>query len=238
MIAYIYRKMLRHLAVSIFSNNLFIFFIHTPKPSHVEYDMKLIRQSTRDIIIAATITGFSFTAISVLLIILIQGYQQLHIGIVVAGIFISIGAGRQIFAMAMDAITTNMNGFLSSWASILHFLARDRSITMPEWHSIDVRVELLLFGRGLQYELPANLDKLKADSLQVYKYLDEHKWELKYKDTITGGDPSCLEFAQHAVNQIKDKLQLYDELLGVQQRSGGASTIVLIAIGTLIWLLT
>jgi len=237
MIAYIYRKMFRHLAALIFINSVVTFFIRIPKPSHVEYDMKMIRQPKQDIIIAATIISFSFSAISVLLITLFQLYQQ-HVWIIVAGFFISVGAGRQIFATAMDAVTTNMNGFLSSWASILHLLAKDRGITVPEWRSINVRIELLLFGRGLQYELPVNLDKVKADSLQVCKYLNEHKWELRYKDAITGEDPSYLEFAQHAVNQIKDKLQIYDELLGVQQRSGGANTIVLIAIGTLIWLLS
>ena len=235
MIAYTYRKMLKHLVVLIFVNALFIFFIRIPKSSHVEYDMKLVKQPTRDIIISATIISFSFSAISVLLIALIQWNQ--NILIVIAGLFISVGVGRQIFATAMDAITTNMNSFLSSWASILHLLAKDRMAT-PEWSSIEIQVELILFGKGLQYELPAKLDRVKPDSPQVSKYLDEHKWELEYPYSITGEDASCIAFAQHASKQMGDKLRIYDQLLEVQQRSGGANTVILIAIGTLIWLLS
>jgi hypothetical protein len=227
--------MFKHLAALIFANAVVIFFVHIPKPSYVEYDMKLVKQLTRDIIISATITSLSFMAISILLITLIQ-YDQ-DIWIVVAGIFISIGAGRQIFATAMDAVTTNMNSFLSSWASILHLLAKDR-MTIPEWRSIEIRVERLLFGKGLEYGLPPRLEKVKHDSPQLYKHLDEHKWELEYQQAITGEDPSLLAFALYASKQLRYKVRIYDELLEVQQRSGGANTVVLIAIGTLIWLLS
>jgi hypothetical protein len=235
MIAYISRKMLKHLAVIIFVNTVFIFLIRIPKSSHVEYDMKLVKQPTRDILVSATLISISFSAISVLLISLDQWNQ--NILVVIAGFFISVGMGRQIFATAMDAVTTNMNGFLSSWTSILHLLAKDR-MTMSEWSSIEIQVELILFGKGLQYELPAKLDRVKSGSPQVYKYLNEHKWELEYLHSITGEDASCIAFAQHASKQIGDKLRIYDQLLEVQQRSGGANTVVLIAIGTLIWLLS
>jgi hypothetical protein len=137
----------------------------------------------------------------------------------------------------MDTVTTNMNSFLSSWASILHLLAKGR-ITTPEWSSIETQVELILFGKGLQYELPVKLNRVKPDSPQVYMYVDEHKWELEYQHAITGEASICLGFAQHVTKQMRDKLRTYDELLGVQQRSGGANTVVLIAIGTLIWLLS
>ncbi len=235
MIAYILREMLKHLAVLIFVNALFIFLIRNPKSSHVEYDMKLIRQPTRDILVSAALISISFATISILLISLIQWNQ--NILVVIAGFFISVGAGRQIFATAMDAITTNMNSFLSSWASILHLLAKDR-MTTSEWSSIETQVELILYGEGLQYELPAKLDRVKPDSPQVSKYLNEHKWELEYLHSITGEDASCIAFAQHASKQMRDKLRIYDQLLEVQQRSGGANTVVLIAIGTLIWLLS
>ena len=86
--------------------------------------------------------------------------------------------------------------------------------------------------------MPGKLDRAKSDSPQVSKYLDEHKWELEYKHPITSEDPSYLAFAQHATKQMRDKLRKYDELRGVQQKSGGANTVVLIAIGTLFWLLS
>ena len=235
MIAYILRKMLKHLAVIIFVNTLFIFFIRIPKSSHVKYDMKLVKQPARDILVSATLISFSFSAISILLISLDQWNQ--NILVVIAGFFISVGMGRQIFATAMDAITTNMNGFLSSWTSILHLLAKDR-MTTSEWSSIETQVELILFGKGLEYELPAKLDRVRPDSPQVSKYLNEHKWELEYLHSITGEDASCIAFAQHARKQIGHKLRIYDQLLELQQRSGGANTVVLIAIGTLIWLLS
>ena len=142
MIAYNLRKMLKHLAVLIFVNTVFTFLFRIPKSSHVEYDMKLVKQPKRDIIISATLISISFSAISVLLINLIQWNQ--NILIVIAGFFISVGAGRQIFATAMDAITTNMNSFLSSWASILHLLAKDRMDTTPEWSSIEIQVQLAI----------------------------------------------------------------------------------------------
>ncbi|HKG71376.1 MAG TPA: hypothetical protein VKA87_05725, partial [Nitrososphaeraceae archaeon] len=123
MIAYTYRKMFKHLAVLIFVNTVIIYLIRIPKSPHVQYDMKLVKEPTRDIIISATIISVSFSAFSILLIDLIQWNQNVFV--VIAGFFISVGVGRQIFATAIDAVTTNMNSFLSSWASILHLLAKD-----------------------------------------------------------------------------------------------------------------
>jgi hypothetical protein len=234
MIAYTLRKMLKHLAVLIFVNAVVTLLTRIPKSSHLEYDMNLIKQPMRDILASATIISLSFSVSSILLIALIQWNNDILI--VIAGIFISIGAGRQIFATAMDAITTNMTSFLSSWASILHLLAEDR-MTTPEWSSIETQVERIWYGKELKYELPAKLDRVKPDSPQVYRYLDEHKWELKYQHAITGEASSCLAFAQHVIKQMRDNLRIYDELLRVQRRGGGVDTVVLIAIGTLIWLL-
>jgi hypothetical protein len=49
-------------------------------------------------------------------------------------------------------------------------------------------------------------------------------------------DLGCIAFAQHAIKQMKDKLQIYDRLLEIQGRSGGANNTVVvpIALGTLI----
>ena len=235
MILYVYRKMLKHIALLIFVNATFIFLIHIPKSSHVHYDMKLVKQTTKDIVFSAALIGISFGAISTLLVALVQYPQNMLV--VIAAIFISIGVGRQIFATALDAATSNMNSFLSSWASILHLLAKDKTTT-PEWSSIEIQVELILFAKGLQYVLPRKIDSVKPDFSQIYKYLDEHKWELEYKHPITSEDSSSVAFAQHAIKQIRDRLRIYDKLLQIQRNSGGANTVVLIAIGTLIWLLS
>ena len=68
MIVYVYRKMLRHLALLIFVNATFIFLIHIPKSSHVHYDMKLVKQTTKDIVFSAALIGISFGAFSTLLV--------------------------------------------------------------------------------------------------------------------------------------------------------------------------
>ena len=87
--------------------------------------------------------------------------------------------------------------------------------------------------------MPAKLDGVKSDSSQVYKYLDEHKWELEYQLTITGEDHSCcLVFAQFATRHMRDKLRIYHPLLEVQERRAGDNIVVVMEIGTLIRLLS
>ena len=47
---------------------------------------------------------------------------------------------------------------------------------------------------------------------------------------------SSLAFVQYATKQLREKVQIYDELEELQERSGGVNTVILIALGTLIWL--
>jgi hypothetical protein len=227
--------MLNHLAVLIFVNSVYVSLHHINKSSsHVEYDRKLVKQQMQDVLITAAAIGVSFGAISFLIVFMIQWNQSILI--VIAAFFISAGMARQLVATSLDAVTTNMNAFLSSWASIVHLLAKDRQTS--EWRLIEDRVEAILLGEKLNYDLPVKLHGVKPNSPQVYKYLDESKWELEYQHAITSEDHSCLAFAQHAMMHIRDKLQIYDQLLEVQERSGGVNNIVLIAIGTLIWLIS
>lgn len=160
--------------------------------------------------------------------------------IVIAAVFISIGTGRQIFASALDVVTTNLNAFLSSWASTLLLLAKNRMmVTTTDWRSIESRVELILISRRLEYKLPVKLDGVKPESQQILLgYLDEHKWELEYQQAITYDDSSCLAFFQYATKQMKEQLEIYDELEELQERSGGVNAVILIALGTLIWLIS
>lgn len=130
-----------------------------------------------------------------------------------------------------------MNGFLSSWVSTLYLLAKDKLMT-PEWRSIEIQIELILFGKGIQYDPPAKFGDIgiKADPKQIYKYLNDHKEELEYLDSITNDDYSSMAFAQYATKQLRGKIRIYLQLLEVQERVGGVNTIILIAAGTLIWL--
>jgi hypothetical protein len=160
--------------------------------------------------------------------------------VIIAAVFISLGTGRQIFASAMDVVTTNLDAFLSSWASTLLLLVRNRlMVTTTDWRSIERRLELILMSRGLEYNLPVKLDGVKPESQQILlEYLDEHKWELEYQEAITNDDSSCLAFVQYAAKQMREKLQIYDELEELQERSGGVNAVILIAVGTLIWLIS
>lgn len=235
MILYIMKKMFRHLAELVFINAVIILLIHVRKPSHVvEHDIELINQPMQDVFVSATTIGILFMALSVVLVALVQWNQNMMV--VVAAFFISLGTGRQIVAIALDTVTSSMSDFMSSWASILHLLAKIGKT--PEWRSIENQVETIFTYKELEHKLPAKLDEVEPNSAQVYKYLNEHKWELGYQPTVTDEGHSCLAFAQYTMKQIMNKLEMYNQLLDVQQKSGGANTVVLIAIGTLIWLLS
>jgi hypothetical protein len=68
--------------------------------------------------------------------------------------------------------------------------------------------------------------------------LVEHKWELEYQQAITNEDSSCLAFFHYATKQLREKMQIYDELEELQERSGGVNAVILMAIGVLIWLIS
>jgi hypothetical protein len=234
-VAFIMKEMVKHLFNLLFVNAIFIFLVRKRTKSGAEYNIKLIGQPTNYFRSSAAAIGISFAVIAILIVIV---FSQ-NIMIVIAAVFISLGAGRQIFASALDVITTNLNAFLTSWASTLLLLAKNRlMVTTTEWRSIESRVELILISTR-EYNLPVKLDGVRPESQQILlEYLDEHKWELEYQQAITYDDSSCLAFAQYATKQMIEKLQIYDELEELQERSGGVNAVILIALGTLIWLIS
>jgi hypothetical protein len=158
--------------------------------------------------------------------------------VIIAAVFISLGTGRQIFASALDIITSNLNSFLSSWASTLLLLAKDRQMvtTTIDWRDVQSQVKLILIStKG--YRLPDELDKGKPETL-LLEYFNEHKRELEYHQAITYDDPSCLAFAQYAMKRIVQNLLIYHELEELQEKNGGVNAVILIALGTLIWLIS
>ena len=75
-------------------------------------------------------------------------------------------------------------------------------MTTTDWRSIERRLELILMSRGLEYNLPVKLDRIKPESPHILlEYLDEHKWELEYQQAITEDDSSCLAFVQSQLNR-------------------------------------
>ena len=234
-VTFIMKEMVKHLVNLLFVNALFIFLVRKRTKSGAEYNIKLIGQPTNYFQFSAAVIGISSAVIAILIVIV---FDQ-NVMVVIAAVFISIGTGRQIFASALDVVTTNLNAFLSSWASTLLLLARNRmTVTTTDWRSIESRVELILMSRR-EYNLPVKLDGVKPESQQILlEYLDEHKWELEYQQAITDDDSSCLAFVQYATKQMREKLQIYDELEELQERSGGVNAVILIALGTLIWLIS
>ena len=96
----------------------------------------------------------------------------------------------------------------------------------------------MLISTG-QYNLPVKLDGVKPESPQILlEYLEEHKWELEYQQAITYDDSRCHVFALYAIKQMKEKLLIYNDLKELQERSGGVNAVILIALGTLIWLIS
>jgi hypothetical protein len=237
-VAFIIKEMVKHLFNLLFVNALFIFLVRKRTKSGAEYNIKLIGQPTNYFKNSAATIGISSAVIAILIVVV---FSQ-NVMIVIAAVFISIGTGRQIFASALDVVTTNLNAFLSSWASTLLLLAKNRMMvttTTTDWRSIERLVELILVTRRLGYNLPLKLDRVKPESQQILlEYLDEHKWELEYQQAITHDDSSCLEFVQYATKQLREKMQIYDELEELQERSGGVNAVILIALGTLIWLIS
>ena len=235
-VIFIVREMVKHLVNLLFVNALFIFVLRKRTKSGAEYNIKLIGQPTNYFKLSAAVIGISSSVIAILIVIV---FDQ-NVMVIIAAVFISLGTGRQIFASALDVVTTNLDAFLSSWASTLLLLAKNRlMVTTTDWRSIERRLELILMSRGLEYNLPVKLDGIKPESSHILlEYLDEHKWELEYQQAITEDDSSCLAFVQYAAKQMREKLQIYDELEGLQERSGGVNAVILIALGTLIWLIS
>lgn len=235
-VTFIMKEMVKHLVNLLFVNALFIFLVRKGTKSRTEYNIKLIGQPTNYFKNSAAAIGLSFAVIAILIVVV---FSQ-NVMIIIAAVFISIGAGRQMFASAMDLVTTNLNAFLSSWASTLLLLAKNRMMVTPtDWRSIESQFEQMLISRRLEYNLPVKLDGVKPESQQILlEYLDEHKWELEYQQAITYDDSSCLAFFHYATKQMREKLQIYDELEELQERSGGVSAVILIALGTLIWLIS
>jgi hypothetical protein len=235
-VTFVIKEMVKHLANLLFVNAIFIFLVHKRTKSGAEYNIKLIGQPTNYIKYSAAVIGISFAVIAILIVMI---FTQ-NLMILIAAVFISLGTGRQIFASALDVVTTNLNAFVSSWASTLLLLAKNRPmVTTTDWRSIESRIELILISRRLEYNLPVKLDGVTPESQQILlEYLDEHKWELECQQAITDDDSSCLAFFHFATKQMREKLQIYDELEDLQERSGGVNAVILIALGTLIWLIS
>jgi hypothetical protein len=233
---FVIKEMTKHLANLLFVNGLFIFLVHRRTKSGAGYNIKLIGQPTNYFKFGAAVIGLSFAVIASLIVLV---FHQ-NVLVVIAAVFISLGTARQIFASALDVVTTNLNTFISSWASTLLLLAKNRpKVSTTDWSSKATQAEMIIVSRRLEYDLPLKLDGITQESQQILlEYLNEKKWEIECQQAITDDDSSCHAFFQCATKKMREKLQIYDELEDLQERSGGVNAVILIALGTLIWLIS
>src|SRR5215831_5898108 len=225
-ITFVMKEMTKHLVDLLFVNGLFIFLVRKRTKSEAGYNIKLIGQPTNYFKIGAAVIGISFAVIAILIVMV---FTQ-NVMILIAAVFISLGTGRQIFASALDVVTTNLNAFLSSWASTLLLFARNRpTVSTTDWSYIASQVEMIIVSRGLGYNFPVELNGITPESQQILlDYLDEHKMEFECHLAITDEDSSCHAFFQYAIKKIREKLEIYDELEDLQERSGGVNAVILI----------
>jgi len=229
------KEMIKHLFNLLFVNGVFVFLVHKRSNSKAEYNIKLIGQPTNYFQFCAALIGISSAVIAILIV---MAFDQ-NVMVIIAAVFISLGTGRQIFASALDVITTDMNAYLSSWASTILLVAKNNlNMTTADGDSIESHVKLILYSTRM-YNLPIELDQVGPESQRVLiEYLNKHKWELKYPQTINSDDSSRLAFAQYATKYMIEKLLIYNNLEDLQERSGGVNAVILIALGTLIWLIS
>jgi len=233
---FVIKEMTKHLANLLVVNGLLLFLVRKSTKSGAGYNIKLIRQPTNYFKFGATVIGILFAVIAILIV---MAFTQ-NVLIWIAAVLISLGTGRQILASALDVVTTNLNTFISSWASNLLLLAKNRpTVATTDWGSKATRVEMIMVSRRLEYDLPLKLDGVTPESQQILlEYLNENKWELECQQAITDDDSSCHAFFQYATKELREKLQIYDELEDLQERSGGVNAVILIALGTLVWLIS
>ena len=192
-VTFVIKEMTKHLASLLFVSGLFLFLVRKRTKSGAGYNIKLIGQPTNYFIVGAAVIGISFAVIAILIVMV---FTQ-NVMIIIAAVFISLGTGRQIFASALDVVTTNLNTFISSWASTLLLLAKNRPMTSTtDWSSIETQVQMIIVSRRLEYNLPIKLDWVTPESQQILlEYLNENKWELECQQAITDDDSSCQHFS-------------------------------------------
>ncbi|MFQ5920822.1 MAG: hypothetical protein ACE5JV_02260 [Nitrososphaerales archaeon] len=219
MIAYIVRQMLRHLVIRLVMSATFV--VLRQRREATEYNSRLINLATRDVLVSAALLGIIFAAITIIFVASIKGGA--NVLTVAAGMLLSIGLSQQIMSIGIDAVTINLNGFLTSWNSILYLISRKRA--SPEWRFIENEAHQVFIHPHIVYAVPAKLDQLKVSTAQIITYVNEE-------------EPSLLSFAQHTIDHIRNRLLLYDRIAGIQQRTGNVNPVVFIALGTLLWLLS
>lgn len=233
MTPYILKEMLIHLIIRLTSTVSLIDLVK--KQAEPEYNMTLIMQKERTLVINAMLLGIAFGALAIWLVLAIKGVENTMI--VAAGVLISLGLMQQLVSVGIDAVTTNLGRFLSSWNSVLYILTKQKSGS-AEWTFLQGETKEIFIMPQLVYSLPERIRKEPTIN-EISAFIDEHRWELAYPETVFHHDEKTLSsFAEYAIGFLRGILDTYDRLLTMQQRTGTINPIVFIAVGTLVWLLS
>jgi hypothetical protein len=156
---------------------------------------------------------------------------------VAAGVIISLGLMQQLVSVGIDTVTTNLGRFLSAWNSVLYILAKQKNGGM-RWAFFEREINEIFIMPQLVYSLPERIRKEPTVN-EISAFIDEHRWELMYPETVFHHDEkTLLSFTEYAIAFLRERLDVYDRLLTMQQRAGTINPIVFISVGTLVWLLS
>ena len=233
MTPYILKEMLLHLIVRLTPTVTLIDLLKRQTES--DYNMTLIVQKERTLVIHAMVLGIAFGALAIWLVFVVKGTE--NIMIVAAGILISLGLMQQLVSVGIDAVTTNLGRFLSSWNSVLYILTKQNNGS-EKWTFLQGEIQEIFIMPQLIYSLPERIRKIPTIN-ETSAFIDEHRWELAYPETVFHHDEkTLLSFAEYAIAFLRERLDIYDRLLTMQQRTGTINPILFISVGTLIWLLS
>jgi hypothetical protein len=200
-----------------------------------EYNMTLIMQNERTLVINAMVLGIAFGALAIWLVFVIKGAE--NVMTVAAGVMISLGLMQQLVSVGIDTVTTNLGRFLSAWNSVLYILTKQKSGGM-RWAFLEREINEMFIMPQLVYSLPERIRKEPTVN-EISAFIDEHRWELAYPETVFHHDEkTLLSFSEYAIAFLRERLDVYDRLLTMQQRTGTINPIVFISVGTLVWLLS
>ncbi len=233
MMPYILKEMLVHLAIRLTSTVTLMDLLK--KQIEPEYNMILIMQKERTLVINAIVLGIAFGALAIWLVFVNNGAE--NIMTVVEGVIISLGLMQQLVSVGIDTVTTNLGRFLSAWNSVLHILAKQKNGGV-QWAFFEREINEIFIMPQLVYSLPERIRKEPTVN-EISPSIDEHRWELAYPETVFHHDEkTLLSFTEYAIAFLRERLDVYDRLLTMQQRTGTINPIVFISVGTLVWLLS
>jgi hypothetical protein len=130
-----------------------------------------------------------------------------------------------------------MGRFLSSWNSVLYVLAKQKRGNM-RWSLLEREINDVFIMPQLVYSLPERIRREPTVN-EISAFIDERRWELAYPETVFHHDEkTLLSFTEYAITFLREKLDVYDRLQTMQQRTGTINPIVFISVGTLVWLLS